>query len=598
MGRIRQNEKEAEVKTTKNYCYGVRASKIDADLAKLIDDNVYAAHKYRNQLCALELEKRERHEQLLQRLAPDYVKACEAVQKAEMRLGEVREKIQAERQKQRTKKPKGCEHLTNEASDLKSKLKELRQTRKETKKAAYENEAVQAAMEENTAKHKADCMTAKNESGLYWGTEALVRSSCGSFRSGAPPRFKRFEGEGQLAVQIQKGANSLYLCYIDNFDGKLATCNFRVASEPNGNPIFARIPIVFHRPLPENATVKWAYLEQRKMANKTKWQVRFTIDTEVDTDREKDSWCAIHYGWTMQPNGLRVAMWKGSDGDVGSVVLNHAHCDDYRRLDAVKSQRDNDFNDQIEALVEWLKDRDIAEFLAEVRPNLKKWRAHGKLASLVWRWRENRFEGDEEMFGELEVWRKADKHAWQHERRLSKRVFRRRKDLYRKNAKQLSDRYGVLYAAKIDAKQLAENSNPEDLERDSTDAHRHAKWAAVSELHGFMSEKFPLHVIVVDSKNLTRQCHNCGDLCVVNRRKVQCRGCGRTWDVDENALNNTIARGEASQKFGALLELQQEYEDAVQKKLDKLLKMQEAARKKHASRKAGQKPKSEKELSG
>ena len=576
-----------QIKATKNYSYGAKAPDIEQE----VTDAIYAAHRYRNRLCELELEKRKRHELLLLRLAPEYVDASIQVASAESELGRVREKIQAEKIKQRTKKPTGISNLTSEATAIRKRLKELRATRKSTKQAAYNSTDVKHAMAQNQLQHKEACAQAKRDSGLYWGTEALVFNSCKPFKSGSPPKFMRFSGEGQLAVQRQKGDNPIYLCYISDVNGKHAICNFRVASDPKGKPIFARVPIIFHRELPEGSSLKWAYLERRMMANKVKWKIRLTVDTTVDVDRDSNSWCAIHYGWTMQSSGLRVAIWQGSDGKQGAVVLPTKHCNDYARLDETKQARDVAFNTAVESLKEWLSDRDdIPEWLAEVKPRLHVWRAHGRLAGLVWRWRESRVDGDESIFNELEEWRKFDKHKWQHECRLSARVARRRKDLYRNVASQLSSQYGVLYAARIEVKKITQTGKPEDLEGDQSTVTRHSRWAAIASFHEILAEKFPIHTICVDPRDISRKCCNCGELTEPQSRKVQCRECGATWDIDENALANTIARGEAMQKSGVLLELQEEHQLKVKAGLEKLRKMQDGRRKKIAARKQQKKP--------
>lgn len=558
-----------------NWVYGAKTP----DVCDLVEEAIFAAHKYRNRLCELELAKRERHYALLRRLAPAFVAAEDNVAAVVSELSAVREAIQAERVTQRTKTPKGIAHLTKAATEIKERLKTARATLKQAKLDAYSDPAVMAAMNDNAAQHKAEQSAAKAASGLYWGTEAIVKQACGSFSSGAPPRFKRYEGEGQLAVQLQGGLDcddaTRYntLCYIED-----SICHFRIGSD-DGRPVFARVPIIQHRPLPKGK-IKWVYLERRKIADHVRWSVRFTVDeAPVDKPRDENTWVAVHTGWTMGSRGLRAALWQGSDGARGALTLPRDHCDDYTRLDEIRSSRDINRNETIERLREWCSDQgSLPEWLEEVRPHLHAWRSPQRVAKLILHWRDNRFGGDDGIFDWLNARRKTDKHLWQHERRLSVRIVRRRGDLYRNFAKRLSDQYGVLYFAKIDAKELTENTLPEELERDATQVHRHAKWAAVSDLVRMLEEKFPLHAIAVSTNNLTRQCANCGEIAGENKRKTQCHGCGKTWDCDENALANTITRGEAMQKIGALLDLVISQRDKEQKQKEKLVKMQEANR--------------------
>jgi hypothetical protein len=531
---------------------------------------------------------------MLRRLAPEYVKACRRVDEAESRLREVREAIQAQRIKQRTKTPKGIESLKTEAKDLRAQLKELRAARKAAKQASYDTPAVRAGIESNNDRHKHECRIAKAESGLYWGTEAIIKQACASFASGAPPRFKRFDGTGQVAVQLQGGldcehatrANTLCFLDPDSRDGKLIDCYFRIGSDGR-EPIFAKARIVMHRALPDGK-IKWGYLEKRKVANHVRWTLRLTIDCEGTPVRHgTDRWCAIHVGWSRQHSGLRAAIWQGCDGKQGAVTLSNEHLRDYERLDNLRSKRDQRFNEMRDRLAEWIDGRDVPEWMSEARKHMGKWRSPQRMAKLILQWRDDRFDGDDDEFHVMDAYRKEDKHLWQNERRLSLRVVRRRTDLYRKFAHQLSQEYGVVYVGKVDAKELTENSEPEDLERDNTQAHRQAKWAAVSDLIRMVEEKFPLRAIAVDTKNLSRQCCECGHVNPQNKPKIQCTGqdCGRTYLSDENALGNTIARGEAAQHDGALLELKRQQRDKEIRAAEKLAKMQQARREKTAARK-------------
>jgi transposase len=565
---------------TKNWCYGAKSP----DVEQAVSDAIFAAHRYRNRLCELELEKRGRHYGLLRDLAPAFVAAEKSVSDCVEKLTAARDAIQAERVKQRTKTPRSIEDLIKTANEAKSELKELRAAMKAAKQDAYTNPQVMAAIQANNEKHKEECSDAKSQSGLYWGTEAIVKQSSRSFGSGSPPRFKRYDGEGQLAVQLQGGLDCdeagrfNTLCYFGEMIGKKRECFIRIGSNERGLPVFAKVMVVFHRDLP-NGKIKWAFLERRKIASHVRWTIRLTIDV-VDEKNEHPlpGEVAIHTGWRAETNGLRVATWLGSDGQRGALVLPQSHCDDYAKIDQIRSDRDREFNAMIASLRDWLNDREVPEWLADLRRHLHAWKANARLAALYWQWVDMRFDGDSEILNTLNAWRKKDKHWWQHERRLSVRIVRRRKDIFRNFAKRLSDEYGVAIVSPIDVKDLTENSTPEEVKRDNTAAHRHAKWAAVSDLTTIIREKFPLRCVDVSSVNITRQCANCGVIHSENKRKIQCLGCGETFDADENAVANTLARGDVAMKGGALLALVAAQQLSDSKNAEKLTKMQAANR--------------------
>lgn len=556
-------------KFVRNYVYGASAPDITAN----VDAALHTAHKLRNTFCELERAKRSRFYEIVRTFAPEYRKTEEEITEAERQLGDARYEIQEQRRIQRTKTPANVAGIREKAETAKARLKELRAKLKSMKASVKANVQAQQKIKESQEQHKRECKEAEAESGLYWGTRATVRASCASFASGPPPRFARYSGEGQLSVQLQGGCKDIHepntLCYI-TLDGRRGTAFIRIGSSGR-SPVFARVPIIFHRPLPSGASVKWAHLERRKMADKDKWYLRLAIDIHEEVNRDQRSWVAVHFGWTMQPDGLRVAIWRGSDGKQGAFVLSHQHMSDYDRLDEVKAKRDTALNEIMEVVSRHWRGKERPEWM----PRPQDIRSARRLVAVFWKWKEER--PNDEILKQLDDWRKTDKHRWQHQCRLSARVRRRRNDAYRCYAKQLSDRYGVLYTSKIDVKKLTENSAPEDVERDNSVAHRRANQAAISTLARFLHERFPIHGIVVDSTNLTRQCHKCGEICPVNKRKVQCTSC-RSWDVDENALENTIARGEAAQKAGALLDLRKALETKEENAKEKLKKMQDARR--------------------
>jgi hypothetical protein len=574
--------------SVKNWVYGGKVPTPQ----EAVDEAIFTAHKYRNKLCELELEKRKRHYDLLRRLAPEFVAAEETVATLEAALGACREKIQAERVKQRTKTPTGCKTWIAESADIKSRLKDARAVLKAAKHAAYDDPAVKAAMDANSEQHKSECAQAKQESGLYWGTEAVIRDSCRSFASGAPPKFARYEGRGQLAVQVQggmdcsKAIDENTLVYIVG-EGRKRTAKVRIASD-GGRPVFADLPIVFHRDLPDGA-IKWAFLQKRMRANKPKYSLRLAIDVADPVDVQvPPGEVAIHVGWRKHGDGLKVVTWLGSDGEKGSLVLPASHCEDYLKLDKIKSERDIEFGKAIDHLRGWLECRgDVPEFLEEVRSHLHAWKSQKRLAALVVAWRDARFDPwDIDIFEYLEAWRKKDKHAWQHDARLRERIAGRRKTIYQTFLCGLARRYGVAIVAPIDAKELTENSEPEDLTADPTLQHRRAKWAAVSTLIQYAREKWPERCIEVDGANMSRQCMRCGHVNEPQGKRVQCHGCGATWDVDINAATVMLERGQAAARDGALDALVEAKEKKAEAAREKLAKMIQARRDASARKRA------------
>lgn len=643
----------------RNWVYAVTS----VDVQPQIDESIRNAHQYRNKLCELELAKRARHEELLQQLAPEYVHITLMIAAKERELEQSREGIQAARIEQRTKKPTGIDHLTTAIRDCKACLKTLRDNCRDIKKAAYDDPNVKAAMAQNLSQHKAACKEAKKESGLYWATEAIVKQSSASFGSGAPPRFKRYDGTGQIAIQFQGGLDTdsmtdecNTLCYFGDFltytdkHGRKRTsnrreCYFRIGSADKGKPIFGKLTVIFCRDLPQG-NVKWGYLERRKIADMPRWSLRLTIESEIDTNRPcLPESVAVHFGWRKQPSGgLRVATWIGTDGDTGSVVLTEKHCQDYFRLDQIATDRAG----QLKTMREFIKSlpsEHLPDWLKEEQSTCHTWKSPARYQTLLRKWRDNRFDfdvmfimtpqdpvgfsrfsryengwtkkshyygpkrvsnhhailtdettafdvlgitddnrfsGDHSLriFDAFERLVLRDKSLWQHSCRLSKRISKRRADQYRKFVVMLTRKYGVAYVGDIAIADLNENSQPEQLEHDNTIAHRHARWASVGELQRYIGEKFILRTIPIDSKNVTKECSKCGHINNPRGRALQCRECNASFDVDVNAVINTLKRGHLLHSSGFLDRLLADAVAAQDSKKDRLAKMQEANRNK------------------
>lgn len=570
---------------TKNYKYFAQCK--DKTVEQQISDIIRRAHQYRNRLCELEHKKRERFYGIIRENSPEYRETEAEISQLSSEIDALRDQIMEERKRQGTVAPAGVQIQRDKIKSHSAKLKELRAKQKKIIAELHGNPEINSAIKAYAEEHKEALKRAKADSGLYWGTEAVVRASTSSFSSGPPPKFLRYDGTGQLGVQFQKGRTADWffqqntLCWMQPKDKKHFNCWFRIASDPDTRePVFACITVTLHRPLPPNGMVKWAYLERRKRANRWRYYLRMTIDTPDPPPPEGTSWAAIHVAWTRHDSGLVVAHALGHDNQYKRLSLPEKHVADYDRLDSISSKRSTDFNHALRQLVLWRKhNRSLPEWFYDATKTAHNWRSQARLASLILRWRDERFAGDEIAFHHFDRWRKKDKQLWQHFARLSERVANRRRDLYRCWVKQLRSRYDFVMLGQIQTKKLTKNSQPEDMQHDATAVHRAAKQAATSELVRFIDEAFHLGVVRVDTNNLTRQCANCGTVYkgdTSRHRTWQCKGCGQTIEQEHNALANTAARGEAMVKSGALLELHKQHELAQEKAKHRLEKMQAA----------------------
>ena len=137
------------------YVYGARAP---TENAELVREQIFKAHRYKNKLVEIELARRAARGTVL------------------------KPHIDARAEQYRVARERG-ENL---------KLPKLELSEAEQKSLDNADEASRAAVR-----------AARAECGVYWGTYLTVEDAAGKQREGRhPPRFKRYNGTGAIAVQL------------------------------------------------------------------------------------------------------------------------------------------------------------------------------------------------------------------------------------------------------------------------------------------------------------------------------------------------------------------------------------------------------------
>ena len=316
-------------------------------------------------------------------------------------------------------------------------------------------------------------------SDVYWATRLVVDAAAKDFKKGCPPEFRRFVGEGRIAVQLQGGLP------VNDVDGgtifrivpagqskggrrKFAECWFRVGSTEKGKPEFAVIPFVYHRPLPDGANIKWAYLHRLKCGTRWTWKLSVVVSRECGwpiNDAANDGVVSIDIGYKMTSEGLHVATFVASDGGQGDLVIKN---DDYNRWlnsNYTKSERKKSFNDFKSYLSDWLSDRDVPDWLSESTNTIGLWKSCSRLSRLYEEWSGNRFVGDDEMFDTLKKWYYADRRAIDMEQGQSSRAIRWRDDMYRNFVSGLRRKYRKVVIRDVDYSVIATAGYMPDIAR-------------------------------------------------------------------------------------------------------------------------------------
>lgn len=527
-----------------------------------VEEQMFLAHRYKNTLIEAERARRKEVDGVLAQLSPELAEIERLIAPKEAVIEDARKGIrQASARARRKVVPPDLKEVIRQA---KADLKPLYARRKEIRTVLFKSpewKREEKPIEERAieTRHRL-----RGTSGLYWGTYLHVEQSMAGIRKGAPPDFCRQDGGGHLAVQVQGGL------LVKNLMGgsdrrirvepvppeawqpggrKLRKTRvwFRVDSDERGAPIWAVIPIVLHRPMPEDAEVRWIHLIRWRIATKCEWRVQFVLARErgwAKEDVARNGMVGIDAGWRMRPDGsLRTAFWVGSDGRKGEIVLPADWLSEMKKTRDLRSIRDGLLNNILDTMVPKLKALPLPEWLKEASATIAQWRSQARLAALAIQWRDKRFEGDAEAFDLIEAWRKRDKHLYEYQENLRDRLQGRRQDLYRVFAAQTRRAYKT---AVIEDLYLPDfHELPEDEEPTVDGALKeHVRDACISLLFQCLKESMAT-TLEAPAQNTTRLHCDCGAIEDWDRKELEhkCSQCGRTYDQDENAARNLLAWG-------------------------------------------------------
>jgi len=370
--------------------------------------------------------------------------------------------------------------------------------------------------------------------GSYNGASDDVRRAVSALRGAARdegPRFRRFDGGGRIKVQQQPGARVVVI------DGDRVT--FRL-----GHQGAVTVPVVMHRPIPPDATIKEAQLHRERVADKYKWWVTITVAVPAPPPAPPRGVVGIDLGWARrggksERDGRRVAVASFADGRELQVRCPESILAKIDHARGLRSLRDVKFNVAIAWLREHVCEHGAPEWLRAALRWSHAWRSQAKLAAVVLRWRDARYDGDDGIYQTLEIWRRRDKHLWTWEVHETRKALAQRREIYRVAAAYIAEHAGEVRVEDIDLAEMAESDDlPRATRRGRVDTAPSTFLAAVKNACSSRGVTYA----VVSAKNTTRKCSGCG---VVGRSVVgdtfACGGCGLVADRDANAARNIAA---------------------------------------------------------
>lgn len=558
-------------------------------------DQMRRAHKYRNDLVALERQRRAELRALYAQHTDTTVEttAREAAQQVEQALAALKH-AQAD-----GGKGAAVAGLKAALAAAKKVAKEANAAVRAARAKLREDPTVVATTKEINDRAAERHKAARAASGLYWGNYQLVDDDMQRVRQmplydgAAPndPAFARFTHDGVVGVQIGlPSGGTPYLCanvfeedtlvFIDPVSdaawhaprrgdrdrAQRTVLHMRVGSGEKRKPIMAEWPLRLHRPLPPHGVIKRAAVHVSRVADRERWWVCLTVQDDAPRTGCGKGAVAVDIGWRKVEEGLRVARWRGADGEQGEVMLSAKMVGALHKPEELRSVRDKAFNAARALLVTWLAAPpvEVPTWLTERTATLAQWRSPGRLAALVLAWGTARFPGDEGIFGRaatkeeilaaktdpdptkgrgegLEGWRVDDLHLWRWEAFQRRGALGWRKDLYRTAAAHLAKRYGTLVLEDFDLRNVAERPSAESTEKVNYTARSNRQLAAVSELRQALMQAFLARggdVVKVEAADTTRTCRHCGLVAKFNAAEDVthvCEGCRTVFDQDDNA---------------------------------------------------------------
>lgn len=417
---------------------------------------------------------------------------------------------------------------------------------------------------------------------VYWGSYLLAEQAADAARkSKTEPHFRRWDGTGRIGVQLQNGLpvadamtgtdTRLRIAQLPDPPrmtpgsrraGKRFAISLRIGS--NGRqPIWATWPVTLHRSLPDNGVIKWAWAQRTRIGPDYRWAICLTVDTGIgltmrDADASRDGIVALDLGWRARPDGFRIAYWLDSLGRHDEIVLPEQDMEDLKHIRSIGAARRNAFNEVLPLLRDWIEAQPaLPDWFAKATETIAYWKSPDRLAALVWRWRHERFAGDEEIYAAIDAWRKKDRHLHQWHAHGTANILARRDELYRKLAAHLARHYRTIVIEKFDLREVAgragRDEHATDAEKviaDNVSSRRHMAAPGVFRLAVINAARSRgTEVVAVPAQWTTMDCATCG-----HREKWdaapsidhRCTRCGDTWDQDHQACVNLLARYHAS----------------------------------------------------
>lgn len=552
---------------------------------KEIDEQIYLAHQYYNDVATIEHERRELS--IKAQLAfPEIAAAKKEYDAANTVLQALlKQKKQAKSHDKKTvaPPPEDIKEARKVRMDALQKLSAAKAEKKEQLTPTYDK------LESEWLEKKKKI---RNKSGLYWGNYQIIDDAIAAAKKATlsisdinkkkkphekigvedwvkMPRRRKWTGRGAVGVQIQSG-----LCLDDvwgsntqlridplpenAFDksvprgkrNKLQRTHVHLRVCSNGvKPVWGTWPIFLHREFPKDAIIKKAKVLRIpwKQGWKYQWKLQITLDIPEPTIKPGRTMVAINAGWRkMDDDELRVATWVDDQGKTGEVRLDSSFRQRIEKAEEIRGHRDKD----LDKLRAFLMEQDLEDV------NCSKWKSHKRFHELIKKQGENFPPNVMQTLSEWYEWQKnpepappvlvswadRDKHLWWYERGCRTGALNYRREIYRLFALKMAKRYDIIVIDDFNIKKIAEDEDR--IKEPSAQRVEGAPSVLKSTLQS-TGNRLGCYVIDGKSKLATQECHLCGCLepwDAAPEVMHTCVACEKEWDQDVNNAKNLLSR--------------------------------------------------------
>jgi hypothetical protein len=467
--------------------------------------------------------------------------------------------------------------LDRRLAEIMTELSEL------TAKAKAARDEVRARLKSQLTKlegaRKLAVKAARNSSGLWWGNYNAVCQSYERARKAAIKRkgdlrFHNFDGSGRITNQVQGGMTVAELfagshsqvqvkpvnpaAWHHSFKGERkrhSRTKLTATVWANGRAERKLVswPMVMHRPIPEDASIKEVAIHRKRVCGRFKWSVTFTCTREREpvtaTARQP---IAVNLGWRRTDDGLRVATMLTNGEEPAFVIIPADRLQQWDHCESIRSRRDVAHSEMLARVASWdfagapasvqVAIDELRAKLADARkllgPNREPRINPGWLVRLALAWRQHA-DWSPDGFATIESWRKVDKRLWNERAELMAKLQGWRRDLYRRVALELISRGSpLLQDVHLAGLSKIEKDDGTESKLHSA-ARRYRKISAVCELKNCIVKCASMRGVAVYHHGgaATWICHVCDEPVKPphsDSLRQRCTSCGAIWDQDVN----------------------------------------------------------------